>query len=95
MKASVSIITFNHEKFIADAIEGVLMQETTFPFEIVIGEGKQSTAQVTFDGQTAVDVLPGDRIRIKRKINPIHLLHPASYDYYEILRAKLRWSEQL
>lgn len=63
--------------------------------EIVIGSGKQSTAQVTFDGQTAVDLLPADRIRIKRKINPIHLLHPASYNYYEILRAKLRWSEQL
>lgn len=63
--------------------------------EIVIGQGEQSTAQVTFDGQTAVDLQPSDRIRIKRKINPIQLLHPASYDYYEILRAKLRWSEQL
>lgn len=63
--------------------------------EIVIGESKQSTAQVTFDGQTAADVLPGDRILIKRKLNPIHLLHPPSYDYYDILRAKLRWSEQL
>jgi NAD+ kinase len=63
--------------------------------EIVIGQGEQSTAQVTFDGQTAVDLAPGDKIRIKRKINPILLLHPASYDYYEILRAKLRWSEQL
>ena len=63
--------------------------------EIVIGEGRQSTAQVTFDGQTGVDLQPLDRIRIKRKINPIHLLHPASYDYYDILRRKLRWSEQL
>ena len=63
--------------------------------EIIIGDSKQSTAQVTFDGQTAFDVKAGDRIIIKRKQNPIHLVHPASYDYYEILRAKLRWSEQL
>lgn len=63
--------------------------------EIVIGESKQSTAQVTFDGQTALDVVPGDRIQIKRKAEYIHLIHPSSYDYYEILRAKLRWSEQL
>lgn len=32
------MITYNHEKFIAQAIESVLSQETTFPFEIVIGE---------------------------------------------------------
>lgn len=63
--------------------------------EIVIGESKQSTAQVTFDGQTAVDVKPGDKIIVQKKKENIHLIHPASYDYYEILRAKLHWSEQL
>ena len=35
---SVSMITYNHEAFIAEAIEGVVMQKTTFPFELVIGE---------------------------------------------------------
>jgi len=35
---SVCMITYNHEKFISEAIEGVLMQETTFPIELVIGE---------------------------------------------------------
>lgn len=63
--------------------------------EIVIGESKQSTSQITFDGQTAFDVKPGDKIVIQKKENDIHLIHPASYDYYEILRAKLHWSEQL
>ena len=63
--------------------------------EIIIGQSKQSTSQVTFDGQTAVDVKPGDKIVIQKKKNHIHLIHPAGYDYYEILRAKLRWSEQL
>lgn len=32
------MITYNHEKFIAEAIEGVVMQKTDFPFELVIGE---------------------------------------------------------
>ena len=63
--------------------------------EIIIGESKQSTSQVTFDGQTAFDVKPGDKIVIQKKQSNIHLIHPASYDYYEILRAKLHWSEQL
>lgn len=35
---SVCMITYNHEKFINKAIDGVLMQQTTFPFELIIGE---------------------------------------------------------
>ncbi|MDR2955143.1 MAG: glycosyltransferase [Prevotella sp.] len=38
MMVSVSMITYNHEKFIAEAIESVVSQKTTFPFELVIGE---------------------------------------------------------
>ncbi|MDD2775821.1 MAG: glycosyltransferase [Gallionella sp.] len=35
---SINMITFNHESYLADAIEGVLHQKTNFPFELVIGE---------------------------------------------------------
>ena len=36
--ASVICVTYNHEPYIRDAIEGFLMQDTDFPFEVVIGE---------------------------------------------------------
>jgi glycosyltransferase involved in cell wall biosynthesis len=35
---SVKMLTYNHEKYIAQAIEGVLQQKTDFPIELVIGE---------------------------------------------------------
>ncbi len=35
---SVCMITYNHESFISQAIEGVLTQECNFHFELVIGE---------------------------------------------------------
>jgi glycosyltransferase involved in cell wall biosynthesis len=34
----VALVTYNHERFIADALDGVLMQEVSFPFEIVVSE---------------------------------------------------------
>lgn len=35
---SVFMVTYNHERYIRQAIESALMQKTDFPFEIVIGE---------------------------------------------------------
>jgi glycosyltransferase involved in cell wall biosynthesis len=37
-KVSVCIPTFNHEKFISQCLDGVLMQQTDFEYEIVIGD---------------------------------------------------------
>ena len=35
---SVVMTTYNHERYIAEAIESVLRQQTTFGIEIVVGE---------------------------------------------------------
>jgi glycosyltransferase involved in cell wall biosynthesis len=35
---SVHMITYNHEPYLADAIEGVIRQQTEYPFELLIGE---------------------------------------------------------
>jgi len=35
---SICMITYNHESYIAQAIEGVLMQQTNFQIELVIGD---------------------------------------------------------
>jgi glycosyltransferase involved in cell wall biosynthesis len=38
MKLSVAMITYNHERFIAQAVNSVLRQRVNFPYEIVIGD---------------------------------------------------------
>jgi glycosyltransferase involved in cell wall biosynthesis len=38
VKVSVAMITYNHEAFIAQAINSVLMQQVNFNYELVIGE---------------------------------------------------------
>ncbi|WP_261989925.1 glycosyltransferase [Hymenobacter puniceus] len=59
---SVCCITYNHEKFLAQAIESVLMQETDFPVELVIGEdcSTDATRQIALDYQKRYP----DRIRL-------------------------------
>jgi glycosyltransferase involved in cell wall biosynthesis len=39
---SVVMPTYNHESYIAQAIEGALMQKTNFPYEVLIGEDGSS-----------------------------------------------------
>ena len=42
MKVSVCMITYNHERFVAQAIESALRQQTDFDYELVIGEDNSS-----------------------------------------------------
>jgi glycosyltransferase involved in cell wall biosynthesis len=51
---SISCITYNHENFIRDAIEGFLMQKTTFPVEILIHDdaSTDNTANIIIEYET-------------------------------------------
>jgi NAD+ kinase len=61
--------------------------------QIVIHEGALP-AQISCDGQVNVTLDPGDRVTVRKHDHTLRLIHPPGYDYYEILRKKLRWSEQ-
>ena len=53
IKASVLMVTYNHQEFIAQALDSVLMQEVDFEYEIIIGEdcSTDNTRQIVIDYQ--------------------------------------------
>lgn len=59
---SVLMITYNHEPYIRQAIEGAMMQNTDFEFELVIGEdcSKDKTREICFEYQKKYP----DKIRV-------------------------------
>lgn len=59
---SVHMITYNHESYIRQAIEGVMKQKTDFEFELVIGEdcSKDKTREICFEYQEKYP----DKIRV-------------------------------
>ena len=59
---SVHMLTYNHEPYIRQAIEGVMMQKTDFEFELVIGEdcSQDKTREICFEYQKKYP----DKIRV-------------------------------
>lgn len=59
---SVQMITYNHEPYIRQAIEGVMMQKTDFEFELIIGEdcSQDKTREICFEYQKKYP----DKIRV-------------------------------
>ena len=49
-------------------------------------------AKVSYDGHSTQIVDKNNRVLITRYAQPVTLLHPEDYDYFEVLRAKLYWS---
>ncbi len=37
-RVSIFVMVYNHEKFLRDCLDGILMQKCTFPYNIVVGE---------------------------------------------------------
>ena len=45
-----------------------------------------------FDMQDFCDIQPGDVLRIRSTDQRMTMLHPAGYDYFDLLRRKLKWN---
>lgn len=60
--------------------------------EISFCQTKQINALVTCDYLEIPEVLISDKILIRKAQNPIKILHPETYNFFNILREKLNWS---
>lgn len=59
--------------------------------ELHVSPHSSTEMLVTCDGQVSLEIRPDDRVMIRKKRRRLRLLHPADYDYFELLRAKLHW----
>ncbi len=59
--------------------------------EVELLERDSTTASITVDGRAMGRIRPVDRLQISAAEQRVTLVHPPSYDFYEILRSKLFW----
>ncbi|RUO32319.1 NAD(+) kinase [Aliidiomarina sedimenti] len=50
---------------------------------------------VSCDGHVTMAVRPGDDVVIEKHPRQLRLIHPRSYNYYHVLRNKLKWGSRL
>lgn len=77
--------TLNNRPFIVDANSTI---------NLTLNEDDAKNSMVTLDGQTRIRCESSTHIQIRCYAKPVNLLHPKNYDYFDILRAKLRWGSQ-
>ncbi len=59
--------------------------------EIRLIERADTRGQVVCDGTVLGDLAAGGRMTVQLAPQTVTLLHPSGYDYYRLLRSKLRW----
>ena len=95
---SVCMATYNHEKFIARAIESVVAQKTDFPIELVIGEdcSKDSTRAICEElaarHPDIINLLPSDQNWGMSK-NGIRIMSNCRGKYVAILDGDDYWAD--
>ena len=62
---------------------------------IIISPNNLTSPRISCDGRAYITTPPGCHINIHKKAQPLHLIHPVDYDYYEALRSKLHWGKKL
>lgn len=71
----------------------VIAADSEVRLRIMENNDKQLT--VSCDGHINMLVMPGDEVVIRKSPHRLRLVHPKSYNYFNVLRSKLGWSSKL
>ncbi|NQV01391.1 MAG: glycosyltransferase [Bacteroidia bacterium] len=85
---SVSVTTYQHRNYIKDCLEGILMQQTNFPIEIIVGEDEST------DGTRAICIEYAEKHQDKIRL---YLRDRTNSHYYDeegilICRFNAKWN---
>lgn len=59
---------------------------------VVVGDQRNISPHVTFDGQNHEVTTEGDEILVRKKKEQLCLVHPLDHDFYQVCRNKLGWA---
>ncbi|VAX05921.1 NAD kinase [hydrothermal vent metagenome] len=60
---------------------------------VICGRTDPNNVRITCDGDSSLVSANKERIHIRKHDHSIRLIHPAGHDHFNLLRAKLGWSE--
>jgi len=94
------VITYNHEEYIAQTIEGVVMQKTNFPIELIIGEdcSTDKTREICIEYQQKYPEIIKLQLPEKNRgarCNFIEVLQAARGKYMAICEGDDYWTDPL
>jgi glycosyltransferase involved in cell wall biosynthesis len=99
IKVSVTLITYNHVQYIAQALESVLMQQTDWDFELLIGDdfSTDGTREIVLDFQRRYPqrirlILPSENLGSQGKLILPLLLKAARGQYIALLDGDDYWT---
>jgi NAD+ kinase len=62
---------------------------------VMIGPGRSTTPQASYDSQVNTQLQQGDEVRISKYHTPLKLLNTLGHSFYESCRSKLDWASRL
>ena len=86
---SVLVLTYNHKNYIKQCLDSILMQQTTFPFELVLGEDESDDGTRNICLEYAEKYPDKIKLFLRSRKDVIHINGKATgrYNFIESLKA--------
>mgnify|MGYP003580342957 CR=1 FL=1 len=68
-----------------------LVLPSSSEIRVTLDDAGGSEAHVVWDGESVARMASEDVLTVSLAKQPVTLLHPREYNYYELLRSKLNW----